>query len=286
MTGPRSPDSGRPGGTPGAARHPHPRPRRHPPRHRSPDPARIERRRRGHDFFANYERALQAARDLAVHAVVHAGDVFYRSRVPASLVHADSPRSSGSRTTASRSTSSPATTSARPSRSPAGRAPAHPRLRPAADVQRGVEGARVGLAGFPFQRTGVREAFRRLLADTDWEAAGAEVNLLCLISAWRAPPWTGQLHVPVRGRRRTRRGPPDGVRRGAGRPHPPPPGAHHGPPGPPPGRSRDLPRLDRANLVRRNRREQGYVVLEVGPRPTAGARCGRGPSTRSPPDPW
>jgi hypothetical protein len=35
---------------------------------------RIERRRRGHDFFANYERALQAARDLAVDAVVHGDD--------------------------------------------------------------------------------------------------------------------------------------------------------------------------------------------------------------------
>jgi DNA repair exonuclease SbcCD nuclease subunit len=45
---------------------------------------RIERRRRGHDFFANYERALQAARALAVDAVVHGGDVFYRSSISAS----------------------------------------------------------------------------------------------------------------------------------------------------------------------------------------------------------
>ncbi|MDH5549336.1 MAG: metallophosphoesterase, partial [Gemmatimonadota bacterium] len=49
---------------------------------------RIARRRRGPDFFANYERALQAAHDHRVHAVIHGGDVFYRSRVPAKLVHA------------------------------------------------------------------------------------------------------------------------------------------------------------------------------------------------------
>lgn len=46
---------------------------------------RVQRRRRGPDFLANFERALQALRG-EVDAVVHGGDLFYRSRVPAALV--------------------------------------------------------------------------------------------------------------------------------------------------------------------------------------------------------
>jgi DNA repair protein SbcD/Mre11 len=47
---------------------------------------RVERRRRGPDFFANYERALEPARRGDVDLVVHGGDLLYRSRVPAELV--------------------------------------------------------------------------------------------------------------------------------------------------------------------------------------------------------
>jgi DNA repair exonuclease SbcCD nuclease subunit len=47
---------------------------------------RIERRRRGPDFFANYLTALQPAFKGKVDIVVHGGDLLYRSRVPASLV--------------------------------------------------------------------------------------------------------------------------------------------------------------------------------------------------------
>jgi len=47
---------------------------------------RSDRPRRGADFFANFERALQPARSGDVDLVVHAGDLLYRSRVPAELV--------------------------------------------------------------------------------------------------------------------------------------------------------------------------------------------------------
>ena len=47
---------------------------------------RIERRRRGHDFVANFERALQPALRGDVDLVVHGGDLFDRSRVPAALI--------------------------------------------------------------------------------------------------------------------------------------------------------------------------------------------------------
>ena len=47
---------------------------------------RVERRRRGHDFLANFERALRPALRGDVDLVVHGGDLFDRSRLPAALV--------------------------------------------------------------------------------------------------------------------------------------------------------------------------------------------------------
>ena len=47
---------------------------------------RIKRRRRGHDFLANFERALQPVLAGEADLVVHGGDLFYRSKVPAPLV--------------------------------------------------------------------------------------------------------------------------------------------------------------------------------------------------------
>ncbi|NJD18442.1 MAG: metallophosphoesterase, partial [Gemmatimonadetes bacterium] len=46
---------------------------------------RVRRRRRGHDFLANYLRALTPALRGEVDAVVHGGDVFHSPRVPKTL---------------------------------------------------------------------------------------------------------------------------------------------------------------------------------------------------------
>src|SRR3970282_1922506 len=47
---------------------------------------RVERRRRGHDFLACYERALEPALRGEVDLVVHGGDVLDRPHVPAAFV--------------------------------------------------------------------------------------------------------------------------------------------------------------------------------------------------------
>jgi DNA repair exonuclease SbcCD nuclease subunit len=47
---------------------------------------RVQRRRRGHDFFANFERALEPALKGEADLVVHGGDLFYRSKIPDVLV--------------------------------------------------------------------------------------------------------------------------------------------------------------------------------------------------------
>ena len=48
---------------------------------------RVERRRRGPDFFANFESALAPALAGEVDLVVHGGDLLYRSKVGRELVY-------------------------------------------------------------------------------------------------------------------------------------------------------------------------------------------------------
>jgi DNA repair exonuclease SbcCD nuclease subunit len=50
-----------------------------------PSRPRVERRRRGDDFFESFERAIEPAIRGETDVVVHGGDLFYRSRVPAWL---------------------------------------------------------------------------------------------------------------------------------------------------------------------------------------------------------
>ena len=50
-----------------------------------PSRPRVEKRRRGEDFFAAFELAVAPALRGEVDAVVHGGDLFYRSRIPAWL---------------------------------------------------------------------------------------------------------------------------------------------------------------------------------------------------------
>jgi DNA repair exonuclease SbcCD nuclease subunit len=47
---------------------------------------RIQRRRRGDDFFSNYQLILDYARKQKVDLIVHGGDVFYKSKVPLAIV--------------------------------------------------------------------------------------------------------------------------------------------------------------------------------------------------------
>lgn len=142
---------------------------------------RVERRRRGPDFWANYHRALEPARRGEVDLVVHAGDLLYRSRVRASLVDR----------------------ALQPLRELAdGGVPVvlafgnhershlpfpllgihtglhlldHPRT-----VELDVRGTKVAVSGFPCQRDRVEDRFLSLLAQTGCHDSSARVRLLCL----------------------------------------------------------------------------------------------------------
>ena len=141
---------------------------------------RITRRRRGHDFFDNFERALEPARRGDVDLVVHGGDILYRSRVPAELVaSAFKPLKEVA------SMGVPVYVvpgNHERSRIPYGLLAQHENLnlfdRPKTYVwQR--NGFTLALAGFPFERR-VRERFPSVVKATCWREARADATLLLI----------------------------------------------------------------------------------------------------------
>lgn len=146
-----------------------------------PTRARIERRRRGHDFLANYATALQPALAGQVDLVVHGGDVFNRSRVPTSVAwQAFEPLA--------RVAEKGAPVFVVPGNHERGRIPQirfaqHPGIhlfdRPrtfAVDVR----GVRMAIAGFPSERHDVRTTFVGLVERTGWRSPAADIRLLCM----------------------------------------------------------------------------------------------------------
>jgi DNA repair exonuclease SbcCD nuclease subunit len=141
---------------------------------------RVERLRRGEDFFRCYERALAPALAGEVDAVLHGGDLLYRSRVPAWLAEA---ALAPLRRVASLGV--PVLLLAgnhERARIPFPLLALHPNLhlfdRPRTVVLE-ARGLRVAFAGFSYAPE-VRSRFPALLAATAHRARAAEVRLLCL----------------------------------------------------------------------------------------------------------
>lgn len=141
---------------------------------------RVERRRRGPDFFANFERALEPALRGEADVVVHGGDLLYRSRVPAALVYrAVQPLL--------RVAEAGVPVLLVPGNHERSALP-HPllALHPRLHVFRSPEtvlveraGLRVAFAGLPYLRD-VRSSFARALAATGYRHAPADARVLCL----------------------------------------------------------------------------------------------------------
>ena len=142
---------------------------------------RVNRRRRGHDFLANYAAALQSALSGEVDLVVHGGDVFNRSRPPSSVVwQAFEPLT--------RIADRGVPVYVVPGNHERGRIPhlrfaQHPGIhvfdRPRTFVA-DVRGIRVAIAGFPSERDDVRRRFSDLAAGARCSDVSADVRLLCL----------------------------------------------------------------------------------------------------------
>ena len=142
---------------------------------------RINRRRRGHDFLANYAAALQPALAGEVDLVVHGGDVFNRSRPPSSVVwQAFEPLT--------RVADRGVPVYVVPGNHERGRIPHlrfahHPGIhvfdQPRTFIA-DVRGVRIALGGFPSERDHVRSRFADLVAGTGHSEVSADVRLLCL----------------------------------------------------------------------------------------------------------
>jgi DNA repair exonuclease SbcCD nuclease subunit len=144
---------------------------------------RVQRRRRGHDFFANFERALLPALRGEVDLVVHGGDLFFRSKVPPALV--DRAMAPLVRVADAGVPVYVVPGNHERSRIPLHLWAAHPHVhifdRPRTFVHQ-APGGTLALAGFPFERK-VRDAFVHLLSRTRYQEPEADARVLCLHQA-------------------------------------------------------------------------------------------------------
>ena len=142
---------------------------------------RIQRRRRGHDFFNNFRKALEPARNGQVTCVVHGGDLLYRSKVPPELVamafeplHEVAAKGVPVYLVPGNHERSeiPFVLLAQ--------APGvyiFDRPRTFLLEQQGFS---LAISGFPYIRDKVREQFRRILDQTKWKETSAHPHLLCI----------------------------------------------------------------------------------------------------------
>lgn len=139
---------------------------------------RVKRRRRGPDFFANFERALAPALAGEVDCVVHGGDVLYRSRVPRQLVS----MAFGPMMRVADRGVPVVVVPGNHERSaiPYPLLAAHPQihiLQAPRTISLELGGTKVAVAGFPFVRTELRTRFPELVESTGWRDVEADVRL-------------------------------------------------------------------------------------------------------------
>ncbi|MGD8492425.1 MAG: metallophosphoesterase [Desulfobacterales bacterium] len=142
---------------------------------------RIQRRRRGPEFFANFERALKPALNREVDAIVHGGDVLYRSKVPSRLVEMAFEPLKRVADTGVPVYLLPGNHER--SAIPHAHLAEHPGIhlfdRPRTYTLHTKEGS-LALAGFPFVRSAIRKYFLKLVEQTDWRENEADVYVLCV----------------------------------------------------------------------------------------------------------
>ncbi len=142
---------------------------------------RVKRRRRGPDFFANFQRVLDHAVARRVDMVVHGGDLFFRSRVPPPIV--DRAYNMMCRFADQAIPILIVPGNHERSALPQSVFLSHPNIHVFTDpMTMRFEFERVTLAvsGFPFARRDVRARFRDLIDETGWSRTHGDVRLLCM----------------------------------------------------------------------------------------------------------
>jgi DNA repair exonuclease SbcCD nuclease subunit len=142
---------------------------------------RIKRRRRGPDFFANFERSLNFALRHRVDAIVHGGDLLYRSQVPPRLV--DMAIAPLKRLADAGIPVFLVPGNHERSVIPHRHLAVHPHIyifdRPRTYTVR-LGGLRFAVAGFPFIRNHIRRNFPKILVQSGWNRSRADQYLLCI----------------------------------------------------------------------------------------------------------
>ncbi len=142
---------------------------------------RVQRRRRGPDFFRNFRLALEPAYRGKVDLVVHGGDIFYRSKVPAKLVDmAFEPL----KQVADKGVPVYVVPGNHErSNIPYSILAAHPCIhifeKPECFMQQ-IGDTSLALAGFPFVRRGIRHRFCEIVKHTGWQDVQADIQMLCM----------------------------------------------------------------------------------------------------------
>lgn len=142
---------------------------------------RVDRRRRGPDFFANTRLALEPALRGEVDLVVHGGDLLFRSKVPAGLV-ADALEpllEVADRGVPVLLVPGNHERSALPYPMLASHVDLHVFDRPRTVVL-DRNGFRVAVSGFPCERDGIRSRFVDLVDATGWREHPADIRFLCV----------------------------------------------------------------------------------------------------------
>jgi DNA repair exonuclease SbcCD nuclease subunit len=145
---------------------------------------RVERRRRGPDFFDNFKRVLDHARDRRVDLVIHGGDLFFRSRLPAPIVD----RVYGMLLGLAADGIPILIVPGNHERSllPSSLFLNHPNIHILARPETRVfdlRGTKVAVTGIPCERVAVRQRFRSLLDMTGWVDVECDARFLCLHQA-------------------------------------------------------------------------------------------------------
>lgn len=143
----------------------------------------VERRRRGDDFFANYLTALRRAVETRADFVLHGGDLFYRSRVPDQLIlRAYQPLLEVAEAGIEIFL---VPGNHERSRLPASVFMSHPKIhifdRPRSFVVR-AGGVVAELSGFAFRGSGIRDGFPEVVRELQrtWTHERPDVRLLCM----------------------------------------------------------------------------------------------------------
>jgi DNA repair exonuclease SbcCD nuclease subunit len=142
---------------------------------------RIERRRRGKEFFDNFDGALAPALEGKVDVVVHGGDLFYRSRIPNCLAVCVLER-------IRHITDSGVSVVIVPGNHERSALPSpllwnFPNLHVFDEPQTIVlttRGMRIAFAGLPYNRADLREEFSNLISMTGWNRVQSDIRLLCM----------------------------------------------------------------------------------------------------------